>query len=113
MNSSDLMEQKQSASGQMYQNLHQGHSSISRPTIPAKGRHLMLQGRSVPERSKIVLSTEAKPRLKWKNTLHDRFVEAVNQLGGADSEYSLKHTQFSAENILIQIVFQRPHQKQS
>lgn len=35
----------------------------------------------------LVLSTDAKPRLKWTPELHERFIEAVNQLGGADSEY--------------------------
>ncbi|KAK6126384.1 hypothetical protein DH2020_039868 [Rehmannia glutinosa] len=29
-------------------------------------------------------STDAKPRLKWTLDLHERFVEAVNQLGGAE-----------------------------
>ncbi|KAL1213631.1 Myb family transcription factor PHL8 [Cardamine amara subsp. amara] len=30
----------------------------------------------------LVLSTDAKPRLKWTCDLHHRFIEAVNQLGG-------------------------------
>ncbi|KAJ0241295.1 Myb family transcription factor PHL8 [Hirschfeldia incana] len=30
----------------------------------------------------LVLSTDAKPRLKWTCELHHRFIEAVNQLGG-------------------------------
>ncbi|KAK6126393.1 hypothetical protein DH2020_039843 [Rehmannia glutinosa] len=34
--------------------------------------------------SGLVLSTDAKPRLKWTLDLHERFVEAVNQLGGAE-----------------------------
>lgn len=34
-----------------------------------------------------VLSTDAKPRLKWTPELHQRFIEATNQLGGAESKY--------------------------
>ncbi|CAA2953377.1 myb family transcription factor PHL8-like [Olea europaea subsp. europaea] len=32
----------------------------------------------------LVLSSDAKPRLKWTQELHQRFVDAVEQLGGAD-----------------------------
>ncbi|KAK7317984.1 hypothetical protein RJT34_02663 [Clitoria ternatea] len=32
----------------------------------------------------LVLSTDAKPRLKWTPELHQRFTEAINQLGGAE-----------------------------
>ncbi|XP_065861376.1 myb family transcription factor PHL8-like [Euphorbia lathyris] len=32
----------------------------------------------------LVLSTDPKPRLKWTPDLHLRFLQAVNQLGGAD-----------------------------
>ncbi|KAK9276965.1 hypothetical protein L1049_006504 [Liquidambar formosana] len=32
----------------------------------------------------LVLSTDAKPRLKWTPELHHRFIEAITQLGGAD-----------------------------
>ncbi|WJX29536.1 hypothetical protein P8452_18170 [Trifolium repens] len=34
--------------------------------------------------SGLVLSTDAKPRLKWTPDLHECFIEAVNQLGGSD-----------------------------
>ncbi|KAK1367369.1 myb-related protein 2 [Heracleum sosnowskyi] len=50
----------------------------------APERHLFLQGGNVTRDSGLVLSTDAKPRLKWTPDLHERFIEAVNQLGGAD-----------------------------
>ncbi|KAM0989748.1 hypothetical protein ACFX13_008439 [Malus domestica] len=78
-----------------HQHQHQGkniiHSSasssrISMPNIPSE-RHLFLQQgdqNSPAGDSGLVLSTDAKPRLKWTLDLHERFIEAVNQLGGAD-----------------------------
>ncbi|XP_028756852.1 myb-related protein 2 isoform X2 [Neltuma alba] len=51
--------------------------------IPSE-RHLFLQSGNGSGDSGLVLSTDAKPRLKWTPDLHARFIEAVNQLGGAD-----------------------------
>ncbi|KAI4378381.1 hypothetical protein MLD38_015868 [Melastoma candidum] len=65
---------------------HQGKSSIhgvSRMQI-LSDRHLFLQGGNGSGDSGLVLSTDAKPRLKWTTDLHEKFVEAVNQLGGAE-----------------------------
>ncbi|KAG6476383.1 hypothetical protein ZIOFF_065623 [Zingiber officinale] len=72
-----------SAEKKMY---HQGHNNVvsSREAFPPE-RHLLLQQwGSIPDESGLVLSTDAKPRLKWTPELHDKFIEAVNQLGGAD-----------------------------
>ncbi|KAH1220703.1 Myb-related protein 2 [Glycine max] len=64
---------------------HQGkniHSS-SRMPIPSE-RQMFLQTGNGSGDSGLVLSTDAKPRLKWTPDLHARFIEAVQQLGGAD-----------------------------
>ncbi|XP_029122645.1 myb-related protein 2-like [Elaeis guineensis] len=64
---------------------HQGKHDLfsSRAAFPPE-RHLFLQGGNSPGNSGLILSTDAKPRLKWTPELHQRFIEAVNQLGGAD-----------------------------
>lgn len=49
-------------------------------------RHMFKQGGNGRSNSGLALSTDAKPRLKWTPDLHERFIEAVNQLGGPDSK---------------------------
>ncbi|KAL8167151.1 hypothetical protein V2J09_008650 [Rumex salicifolius] len=70
----------------MYHHHHQNQvkSMYSTPSMHVHPeRQLFLQGGNGPN-SSLVLSTDAKPRLKWTPELHDRFTEAVNQLGGAE-----------------------------
>ncbi|XAR48835.1 hypothetical protein NMG60_11031796 [Bertholletia excelsa] len=43
-----------------------------------------LDGTNLPGDACLVLSTDPKPRLRWTAELHERFVDAVNQLGGPD-----------------------------
>ncbi|XP_051150209.1 myb-related protein 2-like [Andrographis paniculata] len=62
--------------------IQQQPSSVRIPIPPE--RHLYLQGVNNTGDSGLVLSTDAKPRLKWTPDLHERFIEAVNQLGGAE-----------------------------
>lgn len=82
---------------------------LATSNIPPE-RHLFLQGGNGPGDSGLVLSTDAKPRLKWTPDLHERFVEAVNQLGGADSEFSfffsppLQDPPPSHDTIMIKII---------
>ncbi|KAL8516950.1 hypothetical protein ACS0TY_015266 [Phlomoides rotata] len=63
----------------MYHNHHQEKNSQGSTRMSE--RHLFLNGSGD---SGLVLSTDAKPRLKWTPDLHERFIEAVNQLGGAE-----------------------------
>ena len=50
-------------------------SSNDRPTMCGQGGDF----------GGLVLTTDPKPRLRWTPELHDRFVDAVAQLGGPDS----------------------------
>ncbi|KVH94450.1 Homeodomain-like protein [Cynara cardunculus var. scolymus] len=34
----------------------------------------------------LVLTTDPKPRLRWTAELHERFVDAITQLGGSNSD---------------------------
>ncbi|WOL03354.1 Myb family transcription factor APL-like isoform X2 [Canna indica] len=50
-----------------------------KPTMNSHDRPMCVQGDSG-----LVLTTDPKPRLRWTVELHDRFVDAVTQLGGPD-----------------------------
>ncbi|KAK8281262.1 hypothetical protein V6Z12_D09G226800, partial [Gossypium hirsutum] len=41
-------------------------------------------GTNLPSDACLVLTTDPKPRLRWTAELHERFVDAVTQLGGPD-----------------------------
>ncbi|XP_020582976.1 myb-related protein 2-like [Phalaenopsis equestris] len=69
----------------MYHSLIHNNSNLdsSRTSFPSE-RHLFMQAARGSGEPGLVLSTDAKPRLKWTPELHSRFVEAVKQLGGAE-----------------------------
>ncbi|KAK4377753.1 hypothetical protein RND71_004049 [Anisodus tanguticus] len=68
----------------MYHHHHQAPNMHPSTRMSFPERHLFLQGANANGDSGLVLSTDAKPRLKWTPDLHERFIDAVNQLGGAD-----------------------------
>lgn len=47
-----------------------------------------LEGAKLPGDACLVLTTDPKPRLRWTTELHERFVDAVTQLGGPDSMFT-------------------------
>lgn len=49
--------------------------------------HGPLDGTNLPGDACLVLTTDPKPRLRWTAELHEKFVEAVAELGGPESEY--------------------------
>ncbi|KAG8099061.1 hypothetical protein GUJ93_ZPchr0013g34418 [Zizania palustris] len=63
---------------QMYHQQQQQPSSM--PGLAPEKQFLLQAGAD----SGLILSTDAKPRLKWTSELHERFVEAIHQLGGPD-----------------------------
>ncbi|CAN4118823.1 unnamed protein product [Withania somnifera] len=69
----------------MYHHHHQDANTNPSTRMSFPERHLFLQGGNANGDSGLVLSTDAKPRLKWTPDLHERFKEAVNQLGGAET----------------------------
>ncbi|KAF8117670.1 hypothetical protein N665_0008s0026 [Sinapis alba] len=54
-------------------------------SLPLDGEyHGPLDGTNLPGDACLVLTTDPKPRLRWTAELHERFVDAVTQLGGPE-----------------------------
>lgn len=54
------------------------------PISTHQQKQLMLSGTNLPGDASMVASADPKPRLRWTPDLHDRFVDAVTQLGGSE-----------------------------
>lgn len=65
-------------------NMFQQHKKPSSMNSHESHRPMCVQGDSG-----LVLTTDPKPRLRWTVELHERFVDAVTQLGGPDSTFQL------------------------
>jgi hypothetical protein len=57
-------------------------TSAAAAAVSSNDRQMCVQGDSG-----LVLTTDPKPRLRWTVELHERFVDAVAQLGGPDSAF--------------------------
>ena len=86
----------------------QWHGVVSVETSLCEG---LLSGTNLPvDVSSLLMSSSSaaadpKPRLRWTPELHQRFVDAVLQLGGADSKISAFNPLSSASPILYFICF--------
>lgn len=60
------------------------HAQFANPGDDPVHESLCLSGTNLPGDVSLVASADPKPRLRWTPELHDRFVAAVMQLGGAE-----------------------------
>jgi hypothetical protein len=70
------MEAPSMQSGPMENTVFSSCSMVGAPTTHHAGNVLPTAGQGAP----------SKTRIRWTQDLHERFVDCVNQLGGADSE---------------------------
>jgi hypothetical protein len=79
------------------------HQQLERPSSLYAG-NLISSASDASGMNSSSSSADPKPRLRWTPQLHERFVDAVTQLGGADS----KLTSFSNPFLYILITFSSP-----
>jgi len=72
------------AYNRMYQVNNSSMSSLEKPPSFEETQSGPLEGTNLPGDACLVLTTDPKPRLRWTTELHERFVDAVTQLGGPD-----------------------------
>ncbi|XP_055810048.1 myb family transcription factor PHL8-like [Solanum dulcamara] len=61
------------------------HTFVPCTTTKARKKKMALdQNAQQSKNMNLILSSDAKPRLKWTPDLHQRFIDAVSQLGGPD-----------------------------
>ncbi|XP_077229285.1 protein PHR1-LIKE 3-like [Tasmannia lanceolata] len=63
----------------MYSSIHSLENCLGHEDLQGS-----LDGANLPLDACLVLTTDPKPRLRWTVELHDRFVDAVTQLGGPE-----------------------------
>jgi hypothetical protein len=59
------------------------------PAGPAGGQHPESPGPSSATAAAAAAAAAVKTRLRWTPELHEKFVTAVSQLGGADRKFSI------------------------
>lgn len=68
---------------------HHHHERSNMCGVGGNNNHTSAGAGTIQGDSGLVLTTDPKPRLRWTVELHERFVDAVAQLGGPDSMSTL------------------------
>ena len=80
----EMSDRTEGARGRRKGRLGRGHGDYDEDH--GDGDHVISSSSSSSMSDGVVLSSDPKPRLRWTAQLHQRFVDAITQLGGADSK---------------------------